>query len=686
MDSTFFDVFTVPFLKGDPKTALTKPASIVLTRSMADKYFGDEDPMGKSLNSDNRRDYIVTGVVEDVPSNSHFHYDFLASLITYPVDRDIMWVSNNYYTYFVLEEGASPEVLEDKVFELLKRNAGPQVQQALGISIEQFYESGGVYRYFLQRMTDVHLHSHLDYEIESNGNFSYVLIFSIVAIGILLVAGINFVNLATARSSNRAREVGIRKTVGSTRGQLIRQFLIETVFMSLLAMIVALILVYLFLPSFNMLAGKQLEMSVIKNTFNVIAIIGLVLIIGVLAGIYPAFFLASFHPATVIRGEKHRGGRRSIMRNVLVIIQFTISIVLIIGTLVVRRQVGYIRTTDLGFDKDDVIIVHKTDDLTDRLRAFKLSLLENANVVSASNTSRLMGQSFGNSVFVMAGESGEETHLIWTLFTDPDFTRAYDIEIITGRYFEEGREADQTGAVVNEAAVKALGLDDPLGKEITAPGGPDAPSFQILGVMKDFHFESMNQTIRPLIIFPYGENNRGRYLSVRIQPGSIRTVLPFIESTWREFANNQAFEYEFFDDHFARIYLSEERTARILFSFSILAIVIASLGLFGLAAFIAEQRTKEIGIRKVMGATVSGIIVLLVKQFTKWVIIANIIAWPAAYFVMRKWLQNFAYQASLSVWIFLMSAMVAFLIAVVTVGYQSVKAALADPVNSLRYE
>jgi putative ABC transport system permease protein len=687
VDSTFFDVFTVPFLKGDPKTALTKPASIVLTQSMANKYFGDEDPMGKSLNADNRRDYLVTGVVEDVPRNSHFHYDFLASLVTYPIDQDILWVSNNYYTYFALKEGASDKELEEKIQELLIRNAGPQVQQALGITIEQFYAGGGVYRYFLQRLTDIHLHSHLDYEIEPNGNFSYVLIFSIVALGILLVACINFVNLSTARSANRAKEVGIRKTAGSSRGQLIRQFLVETTFLSFLAMIVAVILVYLILPYFSMLADKQLQMSMFASVSNVLAIVGLILFIGLLAGTYPAFFLASFHPVSVLRGEKSRGGRRSVMRSVLVVLQFTISVILIIGTLIVRRQVEYTRTTDLGFNKDDIIIVHKTDDIGQSIRSFKHELLENPNIISVSNTSRLMGQPFGNSVFLKAGGSGEENFLLWRLVTDPDFITTYKIDMVAGRYFEEGREADQQGCVLNEAAVKTLGFDDPVGQELMAPGGGDEiQRVRILGVMRDFHYESMHQVIRPLAVFPFRPDGFSRYLAVRIQPGTAREALASIESTWQQFAQNQAFEYEFFDDHFARVYLAEERTVQILFSFSILAIIIASLGLFGLAAFIAEQRTKEIGIRKVMGATVSGIIVLLVKQFTKWIIIANAIAWPVAYFVMKRWLQNFVYQAPVTIWIFLGSAVVALVIAFVTVSYQSIRAALANPVNSLRYE
>ena len=687
VDSTFVDVFTVPFILGDAKTALNKPASIVLTQSMANKYFGNENPIGKSLNSDNRRDYLVTGVVKDVPANSHFHYDFLASIVTYPINEDVFWVSNNYYTYFALKEGHSAKALEEKIQELLVRNAGPQIQQALGISIEQFYETGGVYRYFLQRLTDIHLHSSYEYEIEPNGNYAHVLIFSIVAAGILLVACINFINLSTARSSSRAREVGIRKTVGSNRGQLIRQFLIETTFLSFLAMIVAILIVYLMIPSFNMLASKTLQVALLAQTQNILAMGGLIILIGILAGTYPAFFLASFDPASVMRSETGKSGKRSILRTVLVVFQFTISVILIIGTIVVRRQIDYTRTTDMGFNKDNVIIIHKTDDLADRLNAFKLELLENADIVSVSNTANLMGNAFGTSVFLIAGKSGQESHLLWTLRTDPDFAKTYEIKMTAGRYFEEFRQADQIGCVINEAAAKSLEMPDAVGNELIFPGRDEnTPNLKILGVMKDFHFESMHQTIRPLIIFPFRPGGHGRFVSVRIRPGSEQQTLSFLEETWRTFALNQAFEYEFFDDHFARMYLAEEKTARILLSFSILAVIIASLGLFGLAAFIAEQRTKEIGIRKVLGATVTSILMLLIKQFALWILIANLIAWPVAYFVMQRWLQNFAYQAPVTVWIFISSAVAALIIALLTVGYQSAKAALIRPVQSLRHE
>jgi putative ABC transport system permease protein len=688
VDQSFFDVFTVSFIRGDMKSALAEPNTIVLTRSMAMKYFGDEDPMGKSLNADTRRDYLITGVVEDTPRNSHFHYDFLASLSTYGDSRSPVWVSNNYHTYLLLQEGASPQSFENKLVELVKKYVGPQIQAAAGISLEQFFESGGEWGYFIQGLTDIHLHSHYEFELEPNGDIAYVYIFSIIALGILLVACINFVNLATARSVNRAREVAIRKTVGSRRAQLIRQFLAETTIMSFVAVLVALIIVQFVLPSFNNITGKDLAIPYLENIATIPALLGVVLFIGILAGIYPAIFLASFDPALVLKSETMGRTRKFNLRNVLVVFQFTVSIVLIVGTFVVNRQLRYIQNKNLGFNKDQVVIVKKTDDLGNQIQTFRQELVKNTHVDNASNISTLIGLSFGNSAFRLAGETGEETHLLWTYFTDPHFVDTYQIDMASGRYFEEGRQVDRQAVVINEAAVKELNLIDPVGKQIVAlgPTKEQQQSLNIIGVMRDFHFESLHFQIRPLIVFLYGQEGGGRYVSVRINSEGIRDTLAFLESTWRKFAGNQAFEYEFFDDHFAKIYNAEERTGQIFFSFSLLGIIIASLGLFGLAAFIAEQRTKEIGIRKVLGATESKIIILLSKQFTKWVVLSNLIAWPIAYYFMHRWLQRFAFRPGISFWSFLLASVVVLIIALLTVSYQTIRAARSDPVDLLRYE
>jgi len=686
VDQAFFDIFTVPFIKGDPKTALAQPNTIVLTRSMALKYFGDEDPVGKSLNADKRRDYLVTGVVEDVPHNSHFHYDFLAALVTYDASRSPIWVSNNFYTYLVLQEGTSSEAFEAKLVGLVKKYVGPQIQTAAGITLEQFFESGGAWDYFIQPLTGIHLHSHLDFELEPNGDIAYVYIFSIIAIGILLVACINFVNLATARAANRAREVGIRKTVGSNRGQLIRQFLSETTIMSFFAVLLALVAVQLLLPFFNNITGKELAVPYIQNVLTIPLLLGLVLFIGILAGTYPAFFLASFDPVVVLKKEMSGKSKRSSMRNVLVVFQFTVSIVLIVGTVIVSRQLKYIQNRNLGFNKEQVVIVKKTDDIGNQVPAFRQELLKNPKVINATNTNNLIGNEFGNSAYKLAGATGEETHLLYVYYSDPHFVETYQIEMADGRYYEKGRQADQQSAVINEAAVKDLGLIEPVGKQIVAIRPNRTITFTIIGVMKNFNFKSLHHEIGPLIVHLYGPEGRGRFVSVRIHSENIRETMTFLESTWRKFAANQAFEYEFFDDHFAIIYQAEERTGKIFFSFSLLAIFIAILGLFGLAAFVAEQRTKEIGIRKVLGATEIGIVFLLSKQFTKWIVLSNLFAWPIAYYFMTKWLQRFAYQAGISAWSFLFAFIVVLFLALLTVSYQTVKAARSNPVELLRYE
>ncbi len=688
VDPGFFDVFTVPFIQGDPKTALEKPETIVLTQSMAAKYFGDEDPLGKTINADRRRDYLVTGIIEDVPKNTHFHYDFLASLSTYSDSRSPVWVSNNYYTYFVLREGTSPKAFENKMEELVKKYVAPQIQAAAGISLEQFYESGGAYSYFIQPMTDIHLRSHLEFEVEPNGDMSYVYIFSIIALGILLVACINFVNLATARSSTRAREVGVRKTLGSNRPQLIRQFLAETTLTSLLAVLAALLLVQLFLPIFNNLIGKQVGIPYLDNLFTIPLLLGLVVLIGLLAGLYPAFFLAAFDPVAVLKTETPGSLKKSNMRNVLVVFQFTVSIVLIVGTLVVQRQLNYIQNKNLGFNKEQVVIVKKTDDLSDKLKTFKQELLNNPNIFSATNTNNLFGSNFGNSAFRLAEETGEDTHLLWTFFSDADFVKTYQIEMAAGRYFEEGREADNQAVVINETSARELGLEDPVGAQIVALGNTQAQEqrLNIIGVVKDFHFESLHTQIRPLIIGMYGEGNIGRFVSVRIGPENIGATMGYIENTWKKFALNQAFEREFLDDYFGRVYENEQRTGRIFLYFSILAIFIASLGLFGLASFVTTQRTKEIGIRKVLGASESQIVALLSTQFAKWVLLGNLLAWPLAYILMRTWLRQFAYRGGISILSFLGASAIVLIFALITVSSQTLKAASANPASALKYE
>jgi len=469
---------------------------------------------------------------------------------------------------------------------------------------------------------------------------------------------------------------------------LIRQFLAETIILSFAAVLIALIFIQFVLPIFNNITGKELAVPYFENVLTIPALLGVVLFIGILAGLYPALFLSAFDPAVVLKSETFGKTRKSGFRNALVVFQFTVSIVLIVGTFIVNRQLKYIQNKNLGFNKDQIVVVKKTDDLGNQIQTFRQELLKNPRILNASNTQRLIGESFGNSAFKMAGETGEETHLLWTFFSDSHFVDTYEIEMAAGRYFEEGRQADQQAVVINETAVKELGLDDPVGKQIIALGNTEAQgqAFTIIGVMKDFHFQSLHFKIQSLIAAPYGPDNGGRYVSVRINSEGIQETLASLESTWQRFAGDQAFEYEFFDDHFAEIYNAEERTGHIFSVFSLLAVIIASLGLFGLAAFTSEQRTKEIGIRKVLGATEFGIIFLLSRQFTKWVILSNLIAWPIAYYFMIQWIQRFAFRPPISLWSFLFASVIVLIIALFTVSYQTIKAARSSPVKLLRYE
>lgn len=683
-DATVFDVFTIPIIQGDSKTALSQPNTVLITESMADKYFGQEDPMGKTLNADGRRDYLITGVIEDVPRNSHVHYDFLASFETFESSHSQNWISNNHHTYFVLNKGASSEEFETKLQTLVEKYVQPQVKGALGVTPEEFYASGGEFEYFLQPLTDIHLRSHLDFEHEPNSDITYVYLFSVIAVAILLIACINFVNQATARSDNRAKEVGVRKTVGSTRNQITRQFIAEAVILSVMAVLLALPLIEILLPSFNNLTGKSLSVPYLESAMTIPYLLGIALVVGALAGTYPAFFLASFDPVVVIKGGPAGKKRTPWMRNVLVVFQFMVSIILIIGTLVVYRQLEFIQNRKLGFNREQVIVIHKVDDLGPKIWAFKRDLLSQPGLSSVANSSYLMGDSFGDNLYTPSDRPQDQKELIWRLWTDPDFVDAFQLQIVQGSYFPSELKEGSRPIILNEAAVSTLQLSDPIGKKLIDMEGRD---FTITGVVKDFHFESLHKTIKPLSIHPLGPNHgSGRYMSVRISTDNFQESLSKIKSSWDKFAGGQAFEYEFFDDYFAKVFLAEEKTGQVFLVFTLLAIAIACLGLFGLTSFITEQRTKEIGIRKVLGASIPKIIYLLTRQLAWWVLVANVIAWPLAYIVMHRWLENFAYRANISVWIFVLSAGMALLIALLTVSYQSIRAALANPADSLRYE
>lgn len=689
-DSTVFEVFTIPMVHGDPKTALTQPFSVVITERMARKYFGDDDPMGKTLNSDNAADFTVTGVVEELPDNSHWHFDFLGSMSTYRDSRSSNWLSNNFQTYLLLAEGADAADFEAKFPDLIRKYVGPQVQQFLGISFDQLVERGDAYAFFLTPLVDIHLHSQLLGELEVNGDGQTVKIFAYIAIFILLLACINYMNLSTARSMSRAREIGIRKTLGGTRRQIIIQFLAESIFVTFIAFSLAILLVQTILPWFAELIDTPLSLKVGDIPF----ILFWVLPVGLLAGSYPAFLLSSFNPLKVLKGNTVTTSGGNWLRNSLVVFQFAVSVTLLISTVIIRDQLNFIQTKDLGLNPDNLLIVEKTDDIGRTIQAFKASLRDDSDIIQVSNATAIPGNDDGinGNATTMVVDGVEETRLLASFFVDQEYADIYELEMAEGRFFSRERGTDTNAVILNEAAVRAFGLTDPIGQDLITYNRRDPEPIEIIGVVEDYHFETPQNEIRPMAMFLLGDGNArfrpnwGKFVTVKYDPSRLDGTLGHIESTWKNYAGEQALEYSHFDEMYAELYRSEQQSADIVLLFAGLAIFIATLGLLGLASFNAEKRTKEIGIRKVLGASVASVLLLLSKDTLKLMLVAVALAIPLAYYAMGEWLQSYAYRIEMSALVYLGASLIAMIVAVITVAWQSYQAAIANPVKSLRYE
>jgi putative ABC transport system permease protein len=678
-DNSFLDMFTFPLLKGDPETALKTAYTVVITEDIARKYFGDENPIGKVLTVEESAKFTVTGVVSNVPRNSHFIFDMLCSFETHAKNNRmsmVNWLSLNYYTYIMIREGSDPWALEQKFPDMIATNAGNILNAVKGDI-----------KLTLQPITSIHLHSRLEQEISATSNIAYIFIFSAIALFILFIACMNFMNLATARSTKRAQEVGMRKVLGAHRTKIIRQFLGESIITSVIACFVALLIVEIALPLFRSISGTNLGINYLKIPWLIPGLIGLTLFVGLTAGSYPAFFLSSFQPIRVLKGSERIGSASLRFRGVLVILQFTISIVLIIGTIITFNQLKFMKNTALGFEKEQILIVPISDESTVKsLAPFKEELKNLPGIINVAASSHVPGQTTYYNPFLPEGFTRDQMPWMGQLNVDTDYIPTMGIEFLAGRNFSSELQTDQTRSVIiNETAARRFGWDNPVGKtvgELSDSGG----FFRriVIGVVKDFHIESLHREIGPLLITNNPEWLNS--LSLRISPNNIPATLGFLSEKWRQHNPLRPFQYFFLDDSFDSQYRADERLSKIFSYFSILAIFIACLGLFGLASYTAEQRTKEIGIRKVLGATISGIVKLLTKEFSKWILIANIIAWPIGYFAMRKWLQGFAYRTSIEFLTFMLSAVIALAIALLTVSYQAFKAAKADPVKSLRYE
>jgi len=690
-DSTLFKVFTLPVISGDVNTALNEPNTVVITASAAKKYFGSVDAVGKSLETNDRNNtvYKVTAVIKDIPKNSHFNFDFYFSMdnVEYGFGN---YLSHNFQTYVLLRKGTDYKKFDKNFDEVIQRYIFPQAKQFMQISsMDEFKKAGNKLEYHLMPLTDIHLNSTRFPELGVNGNAQTTYIFSAVAIFILLIACINFMNLSTARSANRAKEVGIRKVLGTGKKSLIAQFLIESTLIALIALIIAISIAWLLLPLFNDVAAKEMKIRDFLKPGILICIALIPVTVGAIAGSYPAFYLSSFQPISVLKGKINAGFKRSFVRSGLVVFQFFISILLIIGTIIVYRQLNYIQTKNLGFNKDQVIIVNGTGALGTNVDAFKTEVSKLSGVKSGafsgylpvSNSAR--NDNTFSSQAVMDSKNGFNMQ-VWTI--DHDYINTLGMEIIKGRNFSKEFKSDSSAVIINETTAKILGYDDPVGKKIYTTDGnlpPSTLAYTIVGVVKNFHFESLRQGIGPLC-FRLG--NSSWTAAFKVASTDIRSLVRNIESKWKTMAPGYPFSYQFLDDAFDSMYRQEQRIGKIAIVFAVLAILIACLGLFGLATYMAEQRTKEIGVRKVLGASVRNITAMLSKDFVKLVLIAAVIAFPLAWWAMHLWLQDFAYRINISWWIFIVAAVIAFLIALVTVSFQAIRAAVANPVDSLRDE
>lgn len=692
-DSTFLDFFPVQLMKGDPATALAVPNQLIISRAVAERFFGTEDPLNKTLKA-NFGEFKVTGVFDKWPENSHLNFEMMASFNSALFFNAENYISFNSHTYLKLKPGADAKALESKFPGMVDQYASAQIERELRQSWEDYKKAGNGYRYFLQPLASIHLDpTNLEFTTTPSGNRRYVLGLSLIAGLILVIACINFMNLATARSASRAREVGMRKVMGSLKGQLITQFLLESTILALLSTFLAVAAAYLLLPAFNTLVDKNLLFVI--DTTMMLALTGFALVVGTFAGIYPAFVLSSFNPVEVMKGSFSRSSSGLLLRNGLVVFQFMISVFLIVATLIVGKQMNFMQNKDLGFNKASVLMVDQAFLLQQSTEPFLDKVRAMPEVVSAARTSARVGNRddvFGQ-MFQPAGSN--EVLTVKSMVVDDDFGPAIGFSMKEGRFFSQ-ETSDSLNILLNETAVKTLGLKEPIGQRLTNTdlfrGNENLQKeriFTVIGVVSNFHFQSLRDEITPLVIFNYEVFNRNpnsNFIAVRIKEGKHQDAINQVEALWKELVPSKPFKYEFLEDNLNQGYAQERQSGQVFRVFSGLAIVIACVGLFGLSAFTAGQRTKEIGIRKVLGASVPGVVLLLSKDFTKLVLIALVLAIPVAWYLMDSWLSGFAYRISMGAESFLIAGLVSLAIAWFTVSYQSIKAAIVNPVNSLRRE
>ena len=681
-DEFFFRFFSFPLISGNPVTVLKNPYTVAISKKTARKYFGDSKAVGGTLNIFGQ-DYVITGVFEDMPDQSHVHLDILCSFASFQQYQQPSWGLNVFKTYVLLRDGINPATFDEKLKGIVKNHMFDSPER-----YESVIAAGNYTKFFVQPLMDIHLNSHLLWEFESNGNGTYVKFFTIIAVFILLIAVINYINLSTARSTDRAREIGIRKTMGSSRTSLIIQFIIESVILSILAFLLSLVMILLLMPAYRNLVGKSwLNIPFIYDPVLLLPLFILALLVGIAAGIYPAFVLSSFSPASIVSGKLKRGKKGSRLRNGLVVFQFSMTIILLIMTIIVRKQMDFIQNKNLGYTKEQVITVKTYGQLSQKLPVLKSVLLQNPSVVSASASSSLPGTDFNNIGMGLEGTNSSSGTNMY--IADDDFMENMQMDLVEGRFFNKDIPTDGQAVILNESMARSLGVNNLLEKRMMIwVGGEGQEPFQIIGIIKDFNYESFHEPVKPLVVVrlygtcPWAES----YLSIRVKTKNIEDTIEEIQKTWNAVLPGLPFEYSFLDSIYDDQYKNEKYTEHIFMLFTIFMIFVACMGLLGMASFAVVQRTKEIAIRKVMGASVNQLLLKLTSDFVRWTVLANLIAWPAAYYIMLQWLRQFAYRSDIGIWPFINATLLILLITCLTVIFHAFKASVTNPIKSLHYE
>jgi putative ABC transport system permease protein len=687
-DSGFFQIFSIPLLKGDPLTVLSSVHNLVLSESTALKIFGNEDPVGKALRAGTDTSYYtVTGVMQDFPENSHIHLNAIGSFMSNPRSEHPSWTSNSFYTYLLLQEGTNLENLQEKITETVNTKVGPELQEYLGISIEEFLEAGNAYGYKLQPLTSIHLDPTVQHDLKPSNDRKYIYIFSLVGFLILIMAGINYVNLATARSARRSLEIGIRKISGSDKMSLVIQFLAESFVMVLLAMFLALIFLELSLPYLNNFLGLNLTADYTGQWYTIPSLLLIALVLGLISGTYPAFYLASFEPMQVLSGKAKTGIKGKFQRNILVTIQMTASVLLVFSSILIYRQLDFMLSRDLGYDKENVLVIRRSQALGGRKNTFLEEINEVPGVILASHSTSVPNYPNNHNGYMMEGEAGDKTFLLQTNWVDPDYLETWKMNMREGRFFSEDFGTDSSACIINMSAVRQFGLEEPIGSVFIRPDDNNQhQALRVIGVADDFHYESLHDRIYPYIFILNNPDRQWGFISIRLESENIRETMNEIEKLWNQFANNSPMVYFFMEQDFDNLYKEDRRTGKLSVIFAILTIVIGSLGLFGLTSFTTRARTKEIGIRKVNGAGTGKIMLILYKDMAILILLSTAIAWTTGYYFATGWLQSFYFRTSLSVWEFAGSLLCVFLISILTISWQSYRAASANPAETLKYE